>query len=99
MTLDAFKRAISEPSPPAGHGSILQAMWWAAKGDWNRAHELVQGESGRDAAWIHAYLHRVEGDLDNAGYWYRQARRAKATGSLATEWTAIASALLESKQR
>jgi len=97
MTPDAFERAISEASPPAGLGPSLEAMWWAAKGDWNRAHKVVQDESGRDAAWVHAYLHRVEGDLDNAGYWYRQAGRSVASGPLQAEWETIANALLKGR--
>ncbi len=70
-------------------------MWWAGKDDWDKAHEIAMNEEGADCAWVHAYLHRVEGDLDNAGYWYRQARRKAATGDLAVEWAAIAGALLE----
>lgn len=67
----------------------------AGKDDWDKAHEIVMSEKGADCAWVHAYLHRVEGDLDNAGYWYRQARRKAATGDLAAEWAAIAAALLK----
>jgi hypothetical protein len=72
----------------------LRALWFAAKGDWDKAHALVMDATGADAAWVHAYLHRVEGDLDNARYWYRQARRPGASGALETEWDAIVAALL-----
>ena len=53
----------------------LAALWWAKKGDWDKAHRLVMDEQSAEAAWVHAYLHRVEGDLGNAGYWYRQAHK------------------------
>jgi hypothetical protein len=94
MTLDSFKRAIREAAPPDRLSPALQGLWWAAKGDWNRAHVLVQDDPSRDAAWVHAYLHRVEGDLGNAGYWYRKAGRPAASDSLEAEWEAIAAALL-----
>ena len=96
MSLPTFKRSLSSKNPPAGLPPALKALWWAGKDDWDKAHEIVMGEDGADCAWVHAYLHRVEGDLENAGYWYRQARRKTATGDLAAEWTAIAAALLES---
>ncbi|MEO8631449.1 MAG: hypothetical protein ABI612_25640, partial [Betaproteobacteria bacterium] len=62
--------------------------------DWKRAHEIVQEESDVDSAWVHAYLHRQEGDLSNAGYWYRRAGKSKHAGSLDDELRAIAVALL-----
>ena len=94
MTPDSFKRTTREPAPPNQLSPALEALWWAAKGDWNRAHVLVQDDPSREAAWVHAYLHRVEGDLGNAGYWYRTAGRPAASGSLEVEWDAIAAALL-----
>jgi hypothetical protein len=75
----------------------LDALWWAARGNWERAHAIIQDEDGRDAAWVHAYLHRVEGDLGNAAYWYRRASRAPASGPLDAEWENIAAALLGSR--
>jgi hypothetical protein len=66
------------------------------KDNWDRAHRLVQDEGTSDAAWVHAYLHRVEGDLSNAAYWYRRAGKAVATGSLEAEWGDIVSGLLGS---
>jgi hypothetical protein len=95
MTLAEFKRGLAKPKPPADLAPTLAALWWAAKDDWDKAHRIVMKEDGRDAAWVHAYLHRVEGDLDNAGYWYRQARRPAASGPLAAEWDAIAAALVD----
>lgn len=94
MTPAAFKRSLAKLKPPAGISSALAALWWAGKQDWDRAHKLVMSEQGEDCAWVHAYLHRLEGDLDNARYWYRQARRKPATGDLAAEWASIAAALL-----
>jgi hypothetical protein len=94
MSPDEFKRSVAEAKPPAGLSPALAALWWAAKDDWQRAHRLVMDESDADCAWVHAYLHREEGDLDNARYWYRRARREPAQGELATEWAAIAAALL-----
>ena len=79
----------AEPPEPAPQA----ALWWAARGDWDLAHAVAQADDGADAAWVHAYLHRVEGDLDNAAYWYRRAGRPVATGPLEPEWAAIAAAL------
>jgi len=95
MTLAEFRDALAKPKPPAGLATPLEALWYAARGDWDRAHRLAMDAKGRDAAWVHAYLHRQEGDLDNARYWYRKAHRPEATGTLEKEWAAIVSALLE----
>lgn len=89
-----FKHSLADQSPPGGLSPALTALWWAGKGDWDKAHRIVMDEGGADGAWVHAYLHRLEGDLGNAAYWYRQAKREAATGELAAEWTAIATALL-----
>jgi hypothetical protein len=95
VTLTEFKQSRSAEAPPAEIGALaLQALWWAAKGDWHRAHELAQDDKGADGAWVHAYLHRVEGDLSNAGYWYRRAEKPRHSGELAAEWDEIAMALL-----
>jgi hypothetical protein len=91
-----FKASFSGAAPAPGLDAPLAALWWAAKGGWDAAHKLVQDETTTDAAWVHAYLHRVEGDLSNAGYWYRQAGKPVATGSLETEWERTTSALLGS---
>ena len=74
-------------------GALL-ALWWDAKGDWERAHEIAQDVSGADGAWVHAYLHRREGDLGNAAYWYRRAGRKVATGDSRVEWEGIVGELL-----
>lgn len=95
MTPSAFKRSLVKARPPAGISPALAALWWAGKDEWDKAHELVMNEDSADCAWVHAYLHRVEGDLDNARYWYRQARRQPAKGDLAAEWATIAATLLQ----
>ena len=71
----------------------LEALKRLAEGDWDGAHQLVQDDESAEAAWVHAHLHRVEGDLGNAGYWYRRAGRSVATGSLDDERIAIEAAL------
>lgn len=95
MDLAELRQAVTKAKPPAGLTPPLEALWWAAKGDWDKAHRIVMKQDSREAAWVHAYLHRVEGDNDNAGYWYRQAHRPVASGTHEAEWDAIAVALLE----
>jgi hypothetical protein len=90
-----FKASLSGAAPAPGLDAPLAALWWAAKGRWDEAHEIVQDEQTADSAWVHAYLHRVEGDPGNADYWYRRAHKPVATGLLDTEWEAIVSALLQ----
>jgi len=94
VELTAFRQSLSAALPPEGIDSCLRALWHEAKGDWKRAHEIAQDEEGATAAWVHAYLHRKEGDLSNAGYWYRRAGRPPAKNSLDEEWAEIAAALL-----
>lgn len=94
MTPAAFRRTVSAVHPPAGLGPPLEALWHDAKGDWATAHRIVMNAQSAAAAWVHAYLHRKEGDLDNARYWYRKAKRPEATGALDDEWSMIAAALL-----
>ena len=89
-----FKASLSAAAPAPDLAAPLAALWWAAKGHWDEAHRLVQDEAGASAAWVHGYLHRVEGDLGNAGYWYRRTGQPAASGTMETEWERIASALL-----
>ena len=91
-----FRARLSGTSPAPGLDPPLAGLWWAAKGQWDEAHKLVQDEDTANAAWVHAYLHRVEGDLGNAGYWYRQAGQPLAKDSLEAEWERIVSGLLGS---
>ena len=94
MTIDEFRQSLTDAQPPGNLDPLLQALWHEAKGDWSRAHELLQQDESADAAWVHAYLHRVEGDTGNAAYWYRRAGRAVSQESLADEWNSIVAAML-----
>jgi hypothetical protein len=94
MKMADFKASLSRAAPAPQLGAPLAALWWAAKGNWDEAHKIAQDQHTPDSAWVHAYLHRVEGDPGNAGYWYRQAGKPVATGSLETEWELMVSALL-----
>jgi hypothetical protein len=95
MTPAEFQDTLTGNSAPHSVAPVLAALWWARKGDWDKAHKIVMDEGGRDAAWVHAYLHRAEGDAGNAAYWYREAKRPVATGGLDREWDAIVAALLD----
>jgi hypothetical protein len=88
-----LKSTLSDANPDAGLTPPLAALWWAAKGDWDAAHKIVQDETDANSAWVHAYLHRVEGDLGNAGYWYRRAGQPVAKDALQAEWERIVLAL------
>jgi len=92
-----FKASLSAAAP-ADVAAPLAALWWAAKGQWDQAHKIVQDEDDANSAWVHAYLHRVEGDLGNAGYWYRQAGQPAAKDSLESEWERIVSTLLSAQR-
>ncbi len=94
MTMAEFKASLSGAAPAPDIAAPLAALWWAAKGNWDQAHSIAQDEANADGAWVHAYLHRVEGDLGNAGYWYRQAGKPVATDAIETEWERMVSALL-----
>ena len=97
LSLGEFKRSLMDEEPPAGLTSALRALWWTGKGNWEAAHKIVMDEPDRNSAWLHAYLHRVEGDLANAGYWYRQAGRAAAAGPIESEWETIAVELISER--
>jgi hypothetical protein len=94
MTLAEFKISLSQPTPPSDLSKPLQALWEEAKGDWDKSHRLAQSMGDATGAWIHAYLHRKEGDLANASYWYSGAGKSRPTTSLQEEWEEIARALL-----
>ena len=93
MTLADFQTSIAANTPP-DVAPLLLALWYDASGDWDRAHSIAQDVDDADGALVHAYLHRKEGDLGNAGYWYRQARRPAANDSLESEWARIVAELL-----
>jgi hypothetical protein len=94
MDLTEFRASLSIAAPPAGVSPLLQALWWDARGDWDKAHECIQADQSRAGAAVHAYLHRKEPDLSNARYWYNRAGRTPATGTLDQEWDALATELL-----
>jgi hypothetical protein len=95
MTLDDFKNTLKAAEPPAGLSPALTALWHDGKGDWDGAHRVAQDIDSADGSWIHAYLHRKEGDVSNAGYWYRRAGKPAARGPLEKEWAEIVTALLD----
>jgi hypothetical protein len=95
LDLATFQQSLKQTTPPEGLTPALLALWWDAKGDWDKAHGCVDGESGKDAARIHAYLHRKEGDAGNAGYWYNTAGASFYKGSLDAEWGELAAQRLK----
>ena len=94
MTIDEFVNSVNASSPPAGLPAALVALWHDGKGNWTAAHEVAQDVRDPEGAWVHAYLHRKEGDASNAAYWYRRAGKPVCRTSLDDEWRAIAEALL-----
>ena len=91
MTVTEFAQLQTSPSslPKA-----LQALWYDKRGDWNTAHEIVQNAGDRDSAWVHAYLHRKEGDISNARYWYGRCGKPEFKATPNREWEHITSDLL-----
>jgi len=94
MNFETFQQSVSASTPPENLSGYLQSLWYDAKGDWNRAHEIIQDIDDKKAAWIHAYLHRKEGDVGNADYWYEMAGKTRPNGYLDIEWERIARAML-----
>lgn len=94
MDFDRFQASLQHDEPPAELSRALQALWYVRNGHWDQAHELAQAEPGPEGAWVHAHLHRLEGDEGNAGYWYRRAGRPACRDALDAEWEAICRALL-----
>lgn len=94
MTLEAFESSLSDKRPPGDLTPLLEALWYDAKGDWQQAHNIAQDIHDDNGSWVHAYLHRKEGDLGNASYWYRRAGQPVPAVSLRQEWKQIVEALL-----
>jgi hypothetical protein len=95
MTIDEFTAsAMNNSAPPSELPETLKALWWTKRGEWERAHKIAQDISSRDGSWVHAHLHRVEGDHSNAGYWYSRAGKPRSSESLDAEWKQIVSAFL-----
>jgi hypothetical protein len=95
MDLAAFRASLSATEPPANLSRALRALWLDARGNWDGAHDAAQADEGGPGDWVHAYLHRKEGDAGNAAYWYRRARKPICHASLDEEWAAITEALLK----
>lgn len=94
MEIREFLESLGEANPPSGVSSCMNALWHYRKGNWQKAHEIVQDQHTSDAAWIHAFLHRDEGDLWNADYWYRRAGKSRPKLPLEKEWLLIVEALI-----
>lgn len=94
MQFETFLQSISASAPPENSSVYLQSMWFDAKGDWHEAHSLVDHLHDETACWVHAYLHRKEGDIANADHWYRCAGKTRPAESLQEEWEIIVKALL-----
>jgi hypothetical protein len=94
MNFSTFKQSLEIKEPPEKISVYLKALWYDGKDDWENAHELIQHMEDKNAAWIHAYLHRKEGDVTNANYWYMRAGKTKPVVSLDKEWEVIVTALL-----
>ena len=96
MDLLRFTKSLEGKAPPDGLSLAAQALWWDAKGRWDKAHHCAQAQDDQHGAWVHAYLHRKEGDEANAAYWYRRAGNPAATMPLDEAWEQIARALIDS---
>ena len=94
QNLAEYKSSLTELSPDKSLSVYLKALWYDAKGDWDNAHTIIQDVPDKNASWIHAYLHRKEGDIGNADYWYSKAGRERPVVSLEEEWEEIVKALL-----
>lgn len=94
MTFSEFKQSLTQSTPPTHLSALLKAMWYDAKEDWESAHNLAQEVNNNNGSWVHAYLHRKEGDNGNAAYWYHRANRKMPTYSLKEEWEDISKELL-----
>jgi hypothetical protein len=84
--MKSFQESLANASPEAHFSVFLKSLWYDAKGDWDQAHALIDQLPGTDAAWLHAYLHRKEGDIWNADYWYARAKKTRPSCSLEEEW-------------
>lgn len=94
MDITTFRSSLANDTPPIGLTVQLEALWYDGSGDWDKAHDLINDLDDKQSAHVHAYLHRKEGDLWNADYWYRRAGRQRPETTLEEEWEALATALL-----
>jgi hypothetical protein len=94
MTFDDFKASLKKDTPSQGLSPLLKALWYDGKNDWDNSHNIAQDIHSNEGSWIHAYLHRKEGDSGNAAYWYRKAGRPVPAISLENEWETIVKSLI-----
>jgi hypothetical protein len=97
MDMETFRASLKAAEPPSNLSDALRALWLDARGNWEGAHDSAQADEGGLGDWVHAYLHRKEGDAGNAAYWYQRARKPTCTTPLDEEWAAIADALLKNE--
>lgn len=95
--IDSFVRSLDRGEPPEPATPMLRAVWLGLHGEWDAAHELAQAQDDAEGAWVHAWLHRIEGDLGNADYWYRRANRPSRRDATRDEGLEIARALIGSQ--
>ena len=95
MTLQDFRSSLNKSQPPRDINQLLLALWFDAKGDWDASHNVAQDIHTNDGSWIHAYLHRKEGDAGNAAYWYSRAGKPICKVSLEQEWEQLVSEFLK----
>ncbi len=96
VSREGFRAALKREVPPPGWSPPFRSLWWEARGNWEAAHDIAQELPGSWGYWMHAYLHRKEGDLWNAGYWYKKAGVAQRRDSLDAEFEDLLEALLDS---
>ncbi|MDQ3395918.1 MAG: hypothetical protein M3512_17680 [Bacteroidota bacterium] len=99
MDFNEFKNSLNASHPPAGIPKLVEALWFEKKGDWDAAHDISQDVNTLEGAWVHAYLHRKEGDIGNASYWYARAGRKMPEVSLDDEWEVIVKDFLNHAQK
>lgn len=97
-SLSEFQESLQETQPRPDFSPLLQALWWDAQEQWDKSHDIAQEITSNEGSWMHAYLHRKEGDQFNADYWYRRAGRPRFEGSLQEEWQAMAAAFVKLEQ-
>ncbi len=97
MTFPEFKKSLRDPQPP-DLSPLLVSLWWDGKNKWDQAHDVAQDIESPAGSWVHAYLHRREGDLGNAAYWYRRAGRSMPSSTLEAEWADLVNYFLQEKK-
>jgi hypothetical protein len=90
-----FEQSLNTSAPLPELSIYLQSLWYDGKGDWNKAHTIIQDIEDKNASWIHAFLHRKEGDISNADYWYSRAGRKRPDISLREEWEDIVKTFIQ----